>query len=107
MKTADHAIEIGRGVCSRPPEVEDVPALPPLIERTELRSQELVQTVCRDRGGTVEPPRPDFERSPLEPENVEVLAGVDLDLQTERQRLSVVRGEAIDECHAALVAGAL
>lgn len=70
----------------RGPEVEEVPALLALVERAQLRAEELVEVIGLDGGIAREPARANLVLAIDEVEHAEVLSGVDLDLEPHRKR---------------------
>src|SRR5659263_255281 len=84
-KAVDHPPRGGIGPGKRHPQVEEVTPLFPLVQRPKLGSQQFVDPIRQDGRDSGEPPGTHLERAFLEPEYREVLPGVDLDLQLQRQ----------------------
>jgi len=81
QEARDDALWIDRSPFLREPQVEEITSLSPLVERPELRPQELVERVGRDRCSAREPPGTDGEVALLDAEDAEGLQRVDLDLE--------------------------
>ncbi len=83
-------------------QVEQIATLAALIERPQLRCQQLVELEGRDIGPPGLPPRIDRERAFREAQHRKMLAGVDLDLETQSHRGRVLGQEPEAERHPTL-----
>src|SRR5690606_10312349 len=84
QEARDDALRINLRGSVRRPEIEEVAALLSLIERAQLRPEELVEVVRLDGSAAREPPRAHLMRPLDEVEHGEVLRRVDLDLEPQR-----------------------
>src|SRR5581483_3973723 len=78
-------------------EIEQVPALPALEKRAQLRPEQLLRFERDDVAPCLMPAVCEFERIGLQSENIGVLSRVDLDLQVQLRIRSRFRREAEDE----------
>ena len=85
------------------PEVEDVSSLLPLVQRTKLRTQQLVELVRGDVRRPAEPGVLDTEGEMHDAQLGEMLAGVDLDLEPQPQWRYVLGGETVHQVDPALL----
>ena len=97
FEALDHLLVVECERRKREPQIEQVAPLPALVERTQFRSEQLLDLIGVDIRASREPRAVDGESAAVSPEDGEMLARIDLDFEPHRLDRPRCRLEPVEQ----------